>query len=87
MFLGKKEGDSISFVFKEREIKLTLKQDQYRYGCCRYDKPMPFEDMIKSVLSSGGGICSGSYYTPPLSEEEQRNMLTDAYEKYAASIK
>jgi len=80
LFIGKKEDDFIMFPFKGRDVKLFLKQQQYRYN------RMNFEDLIIRMAEGHGGICSPTYYTPPLSQEDQILLLDDFSERYKKSI-
>jgi hypothetical protein len=80
LFLGIKEGDSITFQFKDKEIKVFCKQEKYRYP------GLNFEERVLKLASGYGGVCSPSYYTPPLSEEEQKKKLKEFHDKYLASI-
>lgn len=80
IFMGKKEGDFIMFQFKGRDVKLFLKQQEHRYS------GRNFEDLILRMGEGHGGICSPTYYTPPLSQEDQIKLLDDFCEKYKASI-
>jgi hypothetical protein len=77
LFLGKKEGDVVTFNFKGRYIRLHCRQLPYKYGNRKFEEAM-------LMCISNFGTCSPNYYTPPLSYEDQVIMFTEFKKRYLA---
>jgi len=78
LFVGKKEGDQVVLTIQGVPIVLTCRQLNYKYsenGC--------FEDLLYNLTQSFGGICSPSYFDPPLSKISQMSFIISAHENYA----
>ncbi|XWV25356.1 putative ORFan [Tupanvirus deep ocean] len=83
LFMGKREGDTVEIVIFGKKCVLRCAQLPYRYSG---NGTIKFEDMLYDLTQSFGGVCSPSYFTPPLSETMQRAMLIVNHERYARSI-
>lgn len=79
LFLGKKEGDTITFKFKGRDVKLYCGQLPHRYSHTN------FQDTMREVVSSFS-TCSPNYYSPPLSYDDQHTMFITFRDMYLSSI-
>lgn len=81
-FLGKKEGD---------EVELTLSSDLKIIVTCsqktsRYQHWGNLDDVLYNATASYGGVCDASYFDPPLSQSEQKRLISETHLAYAKSI-
>ncbi len=81
LFLGKKEGDTITFTCCGKEIKLLLKQ----MGSPR-DGGSPFEIRMWHNQNTLAGDFGPESYTPPLSREEQKERIRVFFRGYLDSL-
>lgn len=81
LFMGKKEGDTVELLIKGKKIIVTIDQlnsKYFRYGA--------FHDFLYDMTKSFGGIYSSHYFTPPLCEKRQCEMLINNHKLYSESI-
>jgi hypothetical protein len=78
LFLGKKEGDIVTFKHQNKIMRLRCKQMDCRYG------GITFDQLALKILSHVNNVWEPSDGEP--SEKTQRLMITEAYHKYKNSI-
>ncbi|XWV26617.1 putative orfan [Tupanvirus soda lake] len=83
LFMGKREGDIVEMVISGKKCALRCAQLPYRYGS---NGTVKFEDLLYDLTQSFGGVCSQTYFAPPLHERSQHAMLLANHERYARSI-
>jgi hypothetical protein len=86
LFIGKREGDAVSFEFKGKEVKLVLRQKYAVEADDDFGEQVEFEVMLERILRGSSRTMDPQLYDPPLSRDEQTKIVRAAHAAHVAAL-